>query len=40
LIDGNVRAALDGRAMAEPVGELTLKGLHRPIEAFNVVEIT
>ena len=40
LIDGNVRAALDGRATAEPVGELTLKGLHRPIEAFNVVEIT
>jgi adenylate cyclase len=40
LIDSNVRAALDGRATAEPVGELTLKGLHRPIEAFNVVEIT
>jgi len=40
LIDGNVRAALDGRATAEPVGELILKGLHRPIEAFNVVEIT
>ena len=36
---GNVRAALDGRATAEPVGELTLKGLHRPIEAFNVLEI-
>jgi len=36
LIDGNVRAALDGRATAEPVGELILKGLHRPIEAFNV----
>jgi class 3 adenylate cyclase len=40
LIDSNVRAALDGRATAEPVGELILKGLHRPIEAFNVVEIT
>jgi adenylate cyclase len=40
LIDDKVRAALDGRATAEPVGELTLKGLHRPIEAFNVLEIT
>jgi adenylate cyclase len=40
LIDGKVRAALDGRATAEPVGEVTLKGLHRPIEAFNVLEIT
>ncbi|HEY4782031.1 MAG TPA: adenylate/guanylate cyclase domain-containing protein, partial [Chthoniobacterales bacterium] len=40
LIDGKVRAALDGRATAEPVGEVTLKGLHRPIEAFNVLKIT
>jgi class 3 adenylate cyclase/CheY-like chemotaxis protein len=40
LIDGKVRAAIDGRTMAEPVGELTLKGLHRPIEVFNVLEIT
>ena len=40
LIDSKVRAALDGRATAEPVGELTLKGLHRPVAAFNVLEIT
>ena len=40
LIDSKVRAAIDGRTMAEPVGELTLKGLHRPIEVFNVLEIT
>ena len=40
LIDGKVRAALDARATAEPVGELTLKGLHRPIAAYNVLEMT
>jgi len=40
LIDSKVRAALDGRATAEPVGELTLKGLHRPIAAYNVLEMT
>jgi len=39
LIDGKVRAALEGRAKAERVGELSLKGLHRPVEAFNVIEI-
>ncbi|WP_439400418.1 adenylate/guanylate cyclase domain-containing protein (plasmid) [Bradyrhizobium sp. PMVTL-01] len=40
LVDGKVREALDARATAEPVGELTLKGLRRPIAAYNVVEIT
>jgi adenylate cyclase len=40
LIDSKVRAALDARATAEPVGELTLKGLHRPIAAYNVLEMT
>jgi class 3 adenylate cyclase len=40
LIDGKVREALDARAIAEPVGELTLKGLQRPIAAYNVVEMT
>jgi class 3 adenylate cyclase/CheY-like chemotaxis protein len=40
LIDSKVRAALDGRATAEPVGELTLKGLHRPIAVYNVLEMT
>jgi hypothetical protein len=39
LVDGKVHAALDGRATAEPVGELILKGLHRPMEAFNVLEM-
>lgn len=40
LIDSKVRAALDSRAAAEPVGELTLKGLHRPIAAYNVLAMT
>jgi adenylate cyclase len=40
LIDTKVRATLDTRATAEPVGELTLKGLHRPIAAYNVLEMT
>jgi class 3 adenylate cyclase len=40
LIDSKVRAALDGRVTAEPAGELTLKGLRRPIAAYNVIEIT
>jgi len=39
LVDSKVHAALDGRATAEPVGELILKGLHRPMEAFNVLEM-
>lgn len=40
LIDSKVRAALDRRATTEPVGELTLKGLRRPIAAYNVIEMT
>ena len=40
LVDSKVRAALDGRATAEAMGELTLKGLHRPIAAYNVLEMT
>jgi adenylate cyclase len=40
LIDSKVRAAIDERATTEPVGELVLKGLHRPIAVYNVVETT
>jgi class 3 adenylate cyclase/CheY-like chemotaxis protein len=40
LVDSKVRAAIDERATAEPVGELTLKGLRRPIAAYNVLEMT
>jgi adenylate cyclase len=40
LVDSKVRTAIDGRAVAEPVGDLTLKGLRRPIAAYNVIELT
>jgi adenylate cyclase len=40
LIDSKVRAALDGRVTAEPAGELMLKGLRRPVAAYNVIEMT
>jgi adenylate cyclase len=40
LVDSKVRAAIDERATAEAVGELTLKGLRRPIAAYNVLEMT
>ncbi|WP_311968262.1 response regulator [Bradyrhizobium archetypum] len=40
LVDSKVHEALDGRATAEPVGELTLKGLRRAIAAYNVLEMT
>jgi class 3 adenylate cyclase len=35
LIDGKVQAAVD-EAGIEPAGELTLKGFHRPVRAFNI----
>ena len=40
LIDGRVQAAIESIANTEPLGELDLKGLHRPIRAFNVRELT
>ncbi|MDA9496001.1 adenylate/guanylate cyclase domain-containing protein [Bradyrhizobium sp. CCBAU 11357] len=40
LIDSKVRAAIDERTTTQPVGELTLKGLHRPITAYNVLGTT
>jgi len=36
LIDGNVLSAVESIAEAEPAGELSLKGISRPIKAFNV----
>jgi adenylate cyclase len=36
LIDPKVQTAVESFAATEPAGELTLKGLHRPIAAFNV----
>jgi adenylate cyclase len=40
LIDGRVHMAIESMAKVEPLGELDLKGLHRPIPAFNVRELT
>jgi adenylate cyclase len=39
LVDGKVHAAIEAVADTEPVGELSLKGIHRPITSFNVVAI-
>jgi adenylate cyclase len=39
LIDGRVHAAIESAAKVEPLGELDLRGLHRPIRAFNVREL-
>jgi adenylate cyclase len=40
LIDGRVQVAVESIATMEPLGELDLKGLHRPIRAFNVRDVT
>jgi adenylate cyclase len=39
LIEGKVHAAVEALAEVEPVGELVLKGFHRPVAAFNVREL-
>jgi adenylate cyclase len=39
LVDSKVHAAVEGMAELEPAGELALKGLHRPVRAFNVREL-
>ncbi len=39
LIERKVRAATEGLATTEPVGEFALKGLHRPVATFNVLGI-
>jgi class 3 adenylate cyclase len=39
LIDGKVQSAIEAVAVTQPAGELTLKGLHRPIPAFNVCDL-
>jgi class 3 adenylate cyclase/CheY-like chemotaxis protein len=38
LVDGRVQVAVEPIIGTEPVGELELKGFHRPIRAFNVRE--
>ena len=36
LVDGRVRAAIEDVAEKEEAGELTLKGFHRPVRAYNI----
>jgi adenylate cyclase len=36
LVDRKVQAAIEALAISQPAGQLTLKGLHRPITTFNV----
>ena len=40
LVDPRVNVAVEKLAELEPLGELDLKGLHRPIRAFNVRVLT
>jgi class 3 adenylate cyclase len=39
LIDGRVQLAVEAIANTEPIGELDLKGFHRPVRAFNVRDV-
>jgi class 3 adenylate cyclase/CheY-like chemotaxis protein len=39
LIEAKVLAALEDLAVIEAAGELALKGLHRPVKAFNVLSV-
>ena len=40
LIDPKVHLAAEAVVATEPAGELTLKGLHRPVAAFNVCAVS
>ena len=39
LVDGKVHMAVEALTNTEPVGELVLKGMQRPVSAFNVLAI-
>jgi class 3 adenylate cyclase len=39
LVSQRVNARLEGRIVAEPVGELSLKGMKAPVQAFNVISV-
>jgi len=39
LVDGKVHSAVESLAGTEPVGELVLKGIHRAVATFNVLEM-
>jgi class 3 adenylate cyclase len=40
LISARVLAAVQDSVTVEPAGELTLKGIRRPVEVFNVIGAT
>ena len=40
LVSQRIQARVEGRVVAEKMGELTLKGLHRPVQAYNVTALT
>ena len=40
LVSGRVVALVDGRVVAEPVGDLALKGFARPVPAFAVTALS
>jgi adenylate cyclase len=40
LIDGRVQVAVEAIAGTEPLGDLSLKGFHRAVQAFNVRDLT
>jgi adenylate cyclase len=37
LVDGKVHMAIEALTETEPLGELVLKGMQRPVSAFNVI---
>jgi class 3 adenylate cyclase len=39
LVSQRVFGATDGLVKAEPVGELSLRGLHRPVMTYNLLEL-
>ena len=39
LVDAKVHAEIETRVETESVGELTLKGFRRPVQAFNVCKL-
>ena len=40
LIDSKVQATIEASTSTEPAGELSLKGFHRPVRAFNICSVT
>jgi adenylate cyclase len=40
LIDGKVQLAVEAIVDTDPLGDIELKGIHRPVRAFNVRELT